>query len=91
MKLVSDLELSVIRQFGVEHHKGLGATAEDTIYLFGIAIPMPWKMKFKAMAIPTSILINECGKIVWIDQSEDYRIRASEKAVMDAVTANFAE
>lgn len=89
--LVSDHDLSVIRAYGVEHHKGLGATADDTIVMFGIPMPMPWKMKFKAMSIPTSILVNEAGKIVWIDQSDDYRLRASEEAVMSAVKTNFGK
>jgi len=35
------------------------------------------EMKFKRMSIPTSILIDENGKILWIDQSEGYRLRAS--------------
>lgn len=52
---------------------------------------LPWKMKYKPMSIPTSILINEDGKIVWIDQSEDYRLRASEDAVMGTIKANFAK
>ncbi|GAB1623807.1 hypothetical protein AAOGI_38570 [Agarivorans albus] len=88
--LIPDPELNIIRQYGVEHHKALAATANDTIGLFGITMPLPWKMKHKPMSIPTSMLIDEHGKIVWIDQSEDYRIRASEEAVMGAVKANFS-
>lgn len=87
--LISDPELAIIKQYGVEHHKALGATAADTINVFGIAMPLPWKMRFKAMAIPTSILIDEKGKIVWIDQSDDYRLRASEDAVIGAVVSHF--
>ena len=87
--LVSDPNLNIIRQYGVEHHKAIGATAEDTINLFGIHMPSPWKMRYKPMSIPTSILINESGEVVWIDQSDDYRLRASEEAVMSAVNNNF--
>lgn len=87
--LVSDPNLDIIKQYGVEHHKGLGATAADTINIFDIAMPLPWKMRFKAMAIPTSILVDKKGKIVWIDQSDDYRLRASEDAVMGAVASHF--
>ena len=89
LTLVSDPDLTIIRQYGVEHHKALGATASDTISMFGIAMPLPWKMKYKAMSIPTTILVDELGKIVWIDQSEDYRLRASEEAVMGAITSSF--
>lgn len=87
--LVSDADLSIIRQYGVEHHKAIGATADDTINILGIAMPLPWKMRPRPMSIPTSLLINESGHIVWIDQSEDYRLRASEESVMTAVEANF--
>ncbi|REL32535.1 peroxiredoxin family protein [Thalassotalea euphylliae] len=90
-KLIADPALAIIRQYGVEHHKGLGATADDTLNVFGIAMPLPWKMRFKAMAIPTSLLVDENGKIVWIDQSDDYRIRASEERVMAAVTNSFSD
>lgn len=88
--LVSDPELKIIRQYGVEHHKALGATEDDTMNLFGITMPIVWKMRYRPMAIPTSMLIDETGKIVWIDQSEDYRLRASEEAVMSAVKTHFA-
>ena len=88
---MADPELNIIRQYGVEHHKALGATSENLISLFGLTMPRPWKMKYKPMSIPTSILIDENGKIVWIDQSEDYRLRASEDAVMGAVATNFAK
>ncbi|REL27391.1 hypothetical protein DXX93_12990 [Thalassotalea euphylliae] len=88
--LVSDQDLRVIRQYGVEHHKGLGASAQDTLSVFGIAMPLPWKMRFKAMAIPTSLLVDESGKIVWIDQSDDYRIRASEERILAAVSNSFS-
>lgn len=87
--LLSDSRLDIIRQYGIEHHKALGATADDTINVFGIAMPLPWKMRHITMSIPTSMLIDESGQIVWIDQSDDYRLRASEEAVIDAVKANF--
>ncbi|MEJ6080914.1 hypothetical protein MT391_20665 [Vibrio sp. 1-Bac 57] len=61
------------------------------ISIFAITMRLPWKIKYKPMYIPTSKLINENGEIVWIDQSEDYRLRASEDAVMGAIKANFAK
>ncbi|UUO22135.1 peroxiredoxin family protein [Colwellia sp. M166] len=88
--LISDEDLAVIRQYGVEHHKALAATADDTINILGIAMPLPWKMKYRPMAIPTSLLIDETGNIIWIDQSADYRLRASEAALMSAVKNNFS-
>ena len=41
------------------------------------------------MAIPTTLLIDENGIIQWIDQSEDYRLRASMERVMAAVEKAF--
>jgi len=57
----------------------------------GIAMPLPWKMKYRPMAIPTSLLIDETGNIIWIDQSADYRLRASEAALMSAVKNNLSK
>jgi len=41
------------------------------------------------MSIPTSILIDEKGIIKWIDQSEDYRLRANYQRVMQALANSF--
>ena len=57
--------------------------------VFGL--PFPKTFKSKSMSIPTSILVDENGIIRWIDQSEDYRLRASEEAVMVAVNSTFKE
>ncbi|WP_117234252.1 peroxiredoxin family protein [Vibrio maerlii] len=85
--LLSDIELSMIRAFGVEHHKALGGDSEGVMTVFGL--PFPKKMKFKPMAVPTSILVDENGIIQWIDQSDDIRIRASEERVTAALRTAF--
>ena len=85
--LLSDTNLKVIRQYGVEHHKALGGVT-DSRKLFGIPLAPP--TGFSAMAIPTSLLIDEHGIIKWIDQSEDYRIRSNEIHVLDAVANAFS-
>jgi len=84
--LLSDPNLKVIRQYGVEHHKALGQTTHS-FKIFNI--PLAFEFSFKAMAIPTSLLVDEYGVIKWIDQSEDYRLRASEASVMQAVEKAF--
>jgi hypothetical protein len=43
------------------------------------------------MAIPTSLLIDEKGVIQWVNQSEDYRLRASNTAVLQAVKDAFGK
>ena len=86
MTLLSDENLDVIRQYGVEHHKAFGFTT-DTFSFFGI--PMSTQPSFKTMAIPTTFIIDEAGIIRWIDQTDDYRIRSDNKRVLDAVQSVF--
>ncbi|WP_147378768.1 peroxiredoxin family protein [Motilimonas pumila] len=87
--LLSDPELKVIKQYGVEHHKALGGDGASSLTLFGL--PFPTKMKYKPMAIPTSILIDEKGIVRWIDQAEDVRLRASEEKLTAALKDAFTD
>ena len=88
-KLLADPDLKVIKGFGVEHQKAFGVDTKNTMIVFGL--PFPKTFKSKSMSIPTTILVDENGIIRWIDQSEDYRLRASEEAVMVAVNSTFKE
>lgn len=87
--LLADPELNVVKQYGVEHHKGLGADSKNIMTILGMPLPAITQLKFKAMAIPTSLLIDEKGIIQWIDQSTDYRIRASKERIIGALENNF--
>ena len=84
--LLADPKLEVIRQYGVEHHKALGFKTGN-FKIMGIALG--FVPSYKTMAIPTSILIDEGGKIRWIDQSDDYRLRSDPDKVMAAVKEAF--
>ena len=53
-------------------------------------MPLVLKPSIKIMAIPTSILINEYGTLVWIDQSDDYRIRSDGDRVPTEVKNAFS-
>lgn len=86
INLLSDPSLEVIRQYGVEHHKALGSSTAN-LTIFGI--PITFDFAFKAMAIPTSMLVDEKGIIQWIDQAEDYRIRSAKKRVMGEIERVF--
>ena len=86
IQLLSDAKLKVIRQYGVEHHKAFGFET-DTFKIFGV--PLSLKPSFKAMAIPTTMLIDEKGIIRWIDQADDYRLRSNNERVMSAVQRVF--
>ncbi|MCB9745736.1 MAG: redoxin domain-containing protein [Alphaproteobacteria bacterium] len=84
--LLADPELEVIRAYGVEHHKALGM--QTTRYSL-LGMPLSFRVSFSAMAIPTSLLVDEHGVIRWIDQSEDYRLRSDDALVLGAVEACF--
>lgn len=86
LTLLADPELKVIRQYGVEHHKAVEFSTMS-FTLFGM--PLALVPSFKVMAIPTSILVDERGKILWIDQSDDYRLRSDEDMVRQAVREAF--
>ena len=88
LNLLSDANLDVIRQYGVEHHKAIGF--ETNRFSIG-GIPLTLKPSFKTMAIPTTLLIDESGTIVWIDQADDYRIRSDGDRVFQAVKSAFSE
>lgn len=85
--LLSDPELEVIKAFGLEHLKALEfSTGRFT--LFGI--PLALVPSYKAMAIPTTLLLDEQGVVRWIDQADDYRLRSDGERVMGAVRRVFA-
>lgn len=87
LTLLADPDLEVIRQYGVEHHKGFGFTT-GKITVGGI--PLALTPSFKTMAIPTSLLVDEHGVIRWIDQADDYRLRSDNNRVLQAVRDAFA-
>lgn len=84
--LLCDPELTVIRQYGVEHHKAFGFE-EASFRLLGL--PIGLRPTITTMAIPTTLLVDEQGILRWIDQPDDYRLRANEDRVMAAVRATF--
>ncbi len=86
LALLSDAKLKVIRQYGVEHHKAFGF---NTTRLVVFGIPLDFRPSFKAMAIPTSLIVDEEGVIRWIDQADDYRIRSDGDRVLEAVKGAF--
>ncbi len=88
--LLADPSLSIIKQYGVEHHKSLGTDASNIMTIFGMPLPSITQLKFKAMSIPTSILIDENGIVQWVDQSTDYRVRASQDRIIEALEKSFA-
>lgn len=82
LKLLLDANLNVIRKYGVEHRKALGCST--TKFKIG-SIPLFVTPSFKVMAIPTSLLIDENGIILWVWQADDYRISCNGDLVFQAI------
>lgn len=88
LTLLSDSELETIKKYGVEHHKALNfKTGAFTFASIPLTLIPP---SFTTMAIPTSMLIDENGLILWIDQSDDYRVRGDDARIREAVQNVFA-
>ncbi len=84
--LLSDPDLSVITRFGLRHEAGL----EFRTFLIGsVRFPLGWPVGFKAMAIPTTLLLDEDHIVRWIDQADDYRIRGDASRTQGALDAVF--
>jgi hypothetical protein len=84
LELLSDAKLDVIRALGLLHRGGLEFA---TWTVAGIPLGVP--SGFKDMAIPTSVLLDEEGVVLWIDQADDYRQRGDEARVAGALTNHF--
>lgn len=71
MTMLSDPDLDVIERYNVRHDKAL---ASD-----------PNRKLRRPLAIPTTFFFNEAGRLEWIDQAEDYRVRSDADRVLKAV------
>lgn len=89
LTLLSDPDLAVVKKYGVEHYKAVGWESDNIKTIFGISLSLNM-LQYRSMSIPTSILIDENGIIQWIDQSDDYRLRISQKNLMAAITQKFS-
>ena len=86
-RLAALVAANVIRRFGVEHRKALEISAGPRLSLFGLAVGS--RPSFKAMAAPTTLVVDEAGVIRWIDQTDDYKVRSSAERVLGAVGEAF--
>ena len=84
--LLADPTLKVIRQLGLEHHKAI-EFSKGGFTVFGM--PLALVPQFETMAIPTTLLVDEAGTVVWVDQADDYRLRSSETRVLAAADEAF--
>ena len=71
--MLSDRDLLVTDKFGLRN--------------LGVHSGMPGKAK--ALPVPTSLLVNAKGMVVWMDQSENYQRRSDPDHVRVALRNNF--
>ncbi len=72
--MLSDRELEVTDRFGLRNQG------------FHSGIPG----QAKALPVPTSILADADGKVVWMDQSENYQRRSDPDYVLGALRTHLA-
>ena len=85
--LLCDPDLKVIRQFGLAHSKALQVAGRARVRLFGLAVGL--RPDFQSMAAPTTLLVDEQGRVCWVDQTDDYKVRSDEERVLAAVSDAF--
>lgn len=86
--LLCDPKLEVIRAYGLEHRRALEVSS-GKLTLFGL--PLGLRPRFKTMAAPTTLLIDEDGVVRWIDQTDDYKIRGNKSHVLSAIQKAFGK
>jgi peroxiredoxin len=68
--MISDPKLVVTDAFGLRN--------------LGVHSSVP-KEEAEALPVPTSLLVDSDGKVVWMDQSENYQRRSGPEVVMAAL------
>ena len=72
--MLSDRELEVTDRFGLRNR--------------GVHSGMPGGAK--ALPVPTSLLVDAGGSVVWMDQSENYQRRSDPDVVLGALRAHLS-
>ena len=72
-RMLSDRKLEVTDRFGLRNQ--------------GFHLGMPGGAK--ALPVPTSILADAAGKVLWMDQSENYQRRSDPDYVLAALRAHL--
>jgi peroxiredoxin len=73
--MLSDRELEVINRFGLRNE--------------GRHSGPPPPMGAKRLPVPTSLLVDASGKVLWMDQSESYQRRSDPDYVLAALRENL--
>jgi peroxiredoxin len=59
----------------------------EVIRLYGIQNRnfAPRRGPFRELAIPTTILIDSSGKVLWIEQTNDFRVRSQAERILEQI------
>lgn len=71
VRVLSDDSLRVIDQYNLRHDRALAGGGGRGL--------------IRSLAIPTTLLIGPGGRVRWIDQARDYRVRSDAPRVLEAV------
>jgi peroxiredoxin len=69
--MLSDRELDVTDRFGLRNE--------------GIHSGPPPPLAARALPVPTSVLVSASGKVLWLDQSQNYQRRSDPERVLAAL------
>ena len=69
--MLSDRDLAVTDRFGLRNR--------------GVHSGTPPPMGPKALPVPTSLLVDAAGTVLWMDQSENYQQRTGTDTVLNAL------
>lgn len=73
-RMLSDPDLVVVDAFGLRNQAFHSAPPGDDA---------------QALPVPTTLLVDRNGKVLWIDMSENYQRRSDPEVVLSAMRAHF--
>lgn len=73
--MLSDRDLKVTDRFGLRNQ--------------GAHSGPPRPLGPEALPVPTSLLVDSAGTVLWMDQSENYQRRSDPDYVLDALRTNL--
>ena len=73
-RMLSDSDLVVTDAFGLRNQAFHSAPPGDDT---------------QALPVPTTLLVDTDGKVLWIDMSENYQRRSDPRVVLEAMQAHF--
>jgi peroxiredoxin len=59
----------------------------EVIRLYGVGNRnfAPRRGPFRELAIPTTILLDSAGRVLWMEQTSDFRVRSQAERVLDQI------